>query len=356
MLRAFRELRGVERAAFRTTRLDPAFRALLAVSTSLWFPNQRTSRASAAYASGDASTRDPLTTPPTTPPTTPTPTPAPTRGLCETHVPTFVVCGEGFAPRNARRRVASTDASSDGAHARECRKVVVLADAGHGVGRALLSTLLDFPDCKLVVAAASPSEELCQVLRYQHWAECEALQLDVARVNLGDDDEVRAWRDRVEFTHGVPDVLVTNCGGMPSYWKTNYQSPTDPIKPTSNRPTKFLLRPSPSDACNLDEAAVVGGCRPGGVDVGGVEAVSARVWETRAADWSRMMNDIKGVSNVLRRFLPSMVARGDGAVVNVTHVLDPAEACMVAPYRSARAAVAELTRPRRGNSRRLGRE
>jgi NAD(P)-dependent dehydrogenase (short-subunit alcohol dehydrogenase family) len=330
MSRAFRALRGVGTAAFRTARPDPA------LSTSRGFPNQKTSRAFAA------STRDPPTTNPPTPP----PTPPPTRGLCDTHVPTFVVCGEGFAPRNAAslradgpdwggpsvRRAAFTDAASDDAPPCGCRKVIVLADAGHGVGRALLSSLLDFPDCKLVVAAASPSEDLCQVLRYQHWAECEALQLDVARVNLGDDDEVRAWQERVEFTHGVPDILVTNCGGMPSYWKTNYQPAAE----------EHIRRPDQSDACDLGEAAVVGGCRPGGV--GGVGGVPARVWETRAADWSRMMNDVKGVSNVLRRFLPSMVARGEGAVVNVTHVLDPAEACRVAPYRSARAAVAELTR------------
>jgi hypothetical protein len=45
--------------------------------------------------------------------------------------------------------------------------------------------------------------------RYQHWAECEALQLDVACVDLGSDDAVKHWAERTEFTHGVPDIVIT---------------------------------------------------------------------------------------------------------------------------------------------------
>ena len=56
------------------------------------------------------------------------------------------------------------------------------------------------------------------------------------------------------------------------------------------------------------------------------------------------MNGAKGVAVVLRRFLPSMVARGSGAIVNVTHVLDPPQGANVASYQASRAAISALTR------------
>ena len=70
----------------------------------------------------------------------------------------------------------------------------------------------------------------------------------------------------------------------------------------------------------------------------------ARVWETRAIDWSRMMNDVKGVSALVRHFTPAMVARGSGLVVNVTHVLDPPGGAEVAAYQASRAAISAMTR------------
>ena len=167
----------------------------------------------------------------------------------------------------------------------DCEKVVAVADCGHGVGRALVSALLEFPECRMVVAGATPSSELTTSLHMQHWAECDAMQLDVSRVNLADDAEVKAWKDRVEFTFGVPDVLITNCGELPSYWKLNYEA---------------------AEAfCPNDNEVVVGGCRPledstlhadanaWDDDTGDAPPTTttivrpARVWETRAIDWSR---------------------------------------------------------------------
>ena len=66
-----------------------------------------------------------------------------------------------------------------------------------------------------------------------------------------------------------------------------------------------------------------------------------------------MLNDVKGVANVVRHFAPGMLdrrtrgvpgSRGDfAAVVNVTHVLDPPEAARNAAYRASRAAIGALT-------------
>ena len=47
-----------------------------------------------------------------------------------------------------------------------CNTVVALADCGHGVGRALLAALLEYPDAqRMVVAAATTSEDIACSLR-----------------------------------------------------------------------------------------------------------------------------------------------------------------------------------------------
>ena len=262
----------------------------------------------------------------------------------------FERVGEGFRPARpleeepTRDRPATEGDTSLASRARargDCEKVVAVADCGHGVGRALVSALLEFPECRMVVAGATPSSELTTSLHMQHWAECDAMQLDVERVDLADDAEVKAWKDRVEFTFGVPDVLITNCGELPSYWKLNYEA---------------------AEAfCPNDNEVVVGGCRPledstlhadanawdddtGDAPPPPTPVRPARVWETRAIDWSRMMNDVKGVSALVRHFTPAMVARGSGIVVNVTHVLDPPGGAEVAAYQASRAAISAMTR------------
>lgn len=275
---------------------------------------------------------------------------------------TFVPCGEGFAPdATATRAFASSDARAGG-RVSDCAKTVVLADAGHGVGRALLASLLAYPDCRLTVAAATPSADLVASLRNQHWPECEALQCEVSRVDLGDDADVARWRERVLFTHGTPDVVIANVGCMPSRWLRAYgESPS-------------------GDGARLGAN-------------GRLDRFAA--WRVRAADWSRLMNDVKGVGNVARQFLPAMVqatreeasmeeafandaapdeketkrvienearhprafarsasektrekTRGTRtrAFVVVSHVVDPPAGATLAPYEASRAALAAVTR------------
>ena len=257
---------------------------------------------------------------------------------------TFERVGEGFRP--AQPQPSSND-KSDGdtslasrARARgDCKKIVAIADCGHGVGRALVSAFLEFPECRMVVVGATPSSELTTSLRMQHWADCDAMQLDISKVDLSNDTEVKAWQNRVEFTHGVPDMLITNCGELPSYWKLNYEAK--------------------ENFCPKHTDVVVGGCRPlddttlhadanawddAGYSPSSLPIRAARSWETRAIDWSRMMNDVKGVSGLVRHFTPGMIDRGSGIVVNVTHVLDPPAGAEVAAYQASRAAISALTR------------
>ena len=260
---------------------------------------------------------------------------------------TFVPCGEGFAPDATATRAFSSPDARAGGRVSDCAKTVVLADAGHGVGRALLASLLAYPDCRLTVAAATPSADLVASLRNQHWPECEALQCEVSRVDLGDDADVARWRERVLFTHGTPDVVIANVGCMPSRWLRAYgESPS-------------------GDGARLGAN-------------GRLDRFAA--WRVRAADWSRLMNDVKGVGNVARQFLPAMVqatreeasmeeafandaapdeketkrevenektrekTRGTRAFVVVSHVVDPPAGATLAPYEASRAALAAVTR------------
>jgi len=260
---------------------------------------------------------------------------------------TFVPCGEGFAPDATATRAFSSSDARAGGRVSDCAKTVVLADAGHGVGRALLASLLAYPDCRLTVAAATPSADLVASLRNQHWPECEALQCEVSRVDLGDDADVARWRERVLFTHGTPDVVIANVGCMPSRWLRAYgESPS-------------------GDGARLGAN-------------GRLDRFAA--WRVRAADWSRLMNDVKGVGNVARQFLPAMVqatreeasmeeafandaapdekettreiesektrekTRGTPAFVVVSHVVDPPAGATLAPYEASRAALAAVTR------------
>ena len=259
----------------------------------------------------------------------------------------FVPFGEGFVSKETASRAFASSRDRPGGRVRACSKTVVLADAGHGVGRALLASLLAYPDCRLTVAAATPSADLVASLRNQHWPECEALQCEVSSVDLGDDADVARWRERVLFTHGTPDVVIANVGCMPSRWLRAYgESPS-------------------GDGARLGAN-------------GRLDRFAA--WRVRAADWSRLMNDVKGVGNVARQFLPAMVqatreeasmeeafandaapdeketkreiesektrekTRGTRAFVVVSHVVDPPAGATLAPYEASRAALAAVTR------------
>ena len=264
---------------------------------------------------------------------------------------TFVPCGEGFAPdATATRAFASSDARAGG-RVSDCAKTVVLADAGHGVGRALLASLLAYPDCRLTVAAATPSADLVASLRNQHWPECEALQCEVSRVDLGDDADVARWRERVLFTHGTPDVVIANVGCMPLRWLRAYGDAASGADAASGEKKKSGEKSGDDEtdaSADLDRFAA---------------------WRTEPADWSRLLNDVKGVGNVVRQFLPAMVqaAREEAseafsrkrldrsgktneedlpsrAFAIVSHVVDPPAGATLAPYEASHAALAAVTR------------
>src|SRR5262249_9988526 len=71
---------------------------------------------------------------------------------------------------------------------------------------------------------------------------------------------------------------------------------------------------------------------------------NAPLWELSAAEFEAVIDvNIKGVANVLRHFLPAMVARKRGVVVNFSSGWGRSTSAEVAPYCATKYAIEGLT-------------
>lgn len=71
---------------------------------------------------------------------------------------------------------------------------------------------------------------------------------------------------------------------------------------------------------------------------------NARLWVVSAENFSRVIDaNIKGVVNVIRHFVPAMVARGKGVIVNFSSYWGRSGAAEVAPYCATKWAIEGLT-------------
>ncbi|MEX2186887.1 MAG: SDR family NAD(P)-dependent oxidoreductase [Pirellulales bacterium] len=71
---------------------------------------------------------------------------------------------------------------------------------------------------------------------------------------------------------------------------------------------------------------------------------NAVLWEVPAAEFDRVIDvNIKGVANVLRHFVPAMVARGAGVIVNTSSGWGRSSSPEVAPYCATKWAIEGLT-------------
>jgi NAD(P)-dependent dehydrogenase (short-subunit alcohol dehydrogenase family) len=72
---------------------------------------------------------------------------------------------------------------------------------------------------------------------------------------------------------------------------------------------------------------------------------TAPLWEIPADEFDRVIDiDVKGTANVLRHFLPAMVKRAAGVVVNFSSGWGRATSAEVAPYCAAKYAIEGLTK------------
>ena len=111
---------------------------------------------------------------------------------------------------------------------------------------------------------------------------------DFAVVDVADAAAVKAWADDVLARHGAPDLLLNN-------------------------------------------AALIN--------------ANAPLWDVPAAEFDRLIDvNVKGVANVVRAFVPAMVARGTGVIVNFSSGWGRSTSAEVAPYCASKWAIEGLTR------------
>jgi len=120
-------------------------------------------------------------------------------------------------------------------------------------------------------------------LRFTHPAPHDFTALDVTEEN-----KVALWSEHVLARHGAPDLLINNAALM-------------------NTP--------------------------------------APLWQVPAAEFNKLVDvNIKGVANVIRHFVPAMVARGSGVIVNLSSGWGRSTSPEVAPYCASKYAIEGLTK------------
>jgi NAD(P)-dependent dehydrogenase (short-subunit alcohol dehydrogenase family) len=159
------------------------------------------------------------------------------------------------------------------------RRVIVLTGATRGLGRALVP---QFAAAGHVVAGCGRSADHVAELKKQFGP-----RHLFAAVDVTDAAAVGAWAKQVLAQLGPPDLLVNNAAVM------------NPLAP---------------------------------------------LWEIPAADFDRVINvNVNGVVNSIRAFVPAMVARRTGVIVNLSSGWGRSTAPEVAPYCASKYAVEGLT-------------
>ena len=159
------------------------------------------------------------------------------------------------------------------------QRLVVVTGATRGCGRSMVDR---FIEAGHTVIGCGRSPERIAELAGRHPAPHDFSVADVRR-----DESVRDWAARILRQFGPPDLLVNN-------------------------------------------AAVINETRP--------------LWEVPAAEFDDLFNvNVSGIANVVRHFVPAMVARRSGVIVNFSSGWGRSTAPEVAPYCATKWAVEGLT-------------
>jgi NAD(P)-dependent dehydrogenase (short-subunit alcohol dehydrogenase family) len=158
-------------------------------------------------------------------------------------------------------------------------KIVVITGVTRGLGRAMTAEFLRLGHTVLGCGRSEPA--LAELRRA--YGRPEAFE----RVDVASDEQVRAWAGRVLARAGAPDLLINNAALI-------------------NR--------------------------------------NAPLWQISAHEFDAVIDvNIKGVANVLRHFLPAMIARGRGVIVNFSSGWGRSTDPEVAPYCATKWAIEGLT-------------
>lgn len=158
-------------------------------------------------------------------------------------------------------------------------RLIVLTGVTRGLGRAMAEQFIERGHT--VLGCGRSAVEL-DALRRRF-----ASSHDFAAVDTTRRDQVQAWADSLLAKYGAPDLLLNN-------------------------------------------AAIIN--------------ANAPLWEVPADEFDRLIDvNIKGVVNVLRSFLPAMIARGRGIIVNFSSGWGRSTSPEVAPYCASKYAIEGLT-------------
>ena len=158
-------------------------------------------------------------------------------------------------------------------------KTILITGVSRGLGRAMAE---EFIRLGHTVVGCGRSEKDIAVLQKQFKA-----PHDFSAVDVADDGQVAAWAKTILATHPAPDLLLNN-------------------------------------------AALINNNAP--------------LWKVPAQEFSDVIDvNIKGVVNVIRHFVPAMIARRTGVIVNFSSGWGRSTDAEVAPYCATKWAIEGLT-------------
>lgn len=163
--------------------------------------------------------------------------------------------------------------------ANSIRRLIVVTGATRGLGRALVAPFAQLGHT--VLGCGRGANEVAEL------QQLFPAPHDFSMVDVADAESVEGWARRVLGSHGAPDLLLNNAALI-------------------NR--------------------------------------NAPLWEVPREEFDRLIDvNIKGVANVIRAFVPAMVARRKGVIVNLSSGWGRSTSPEVAPYCASKYAVEGLT-------------
>jgi len=163
--------------------------------------------------------------------------------------------------------------------ARNQPKVVVVTGATRGLGLAMVEKFIELGH---TVLGCGRSREAVETLRHKYQGAHDFALVDVSR-----ESQVEPWAARLLSSRGAPDLLINN-------------------------------------------AAIIN--------------KNAPLWQVPAEEFDQVIDiNVKGVANVIRHFVPAMVARKSGVVVNFSSGWGRSVDADVGPYCASKWAVEGLT-------------
>ena len=163
--------------------------------------------------------------------------------------------------------------------ARNQPRVIVITGATKGLGQAMIPKFIELGH---TVLGCGRSREIVEILRRTYRPPHDFAAVDVAQESL-----VEPWAARLLSTFGAPDLLINNAG---------------------------------------------------------IINKNAPLWQVPGDEFDRLFDvNVKGMANVIRHFVPAMIARKTGLVINFSSGWGRTVAKEVAPYCASKWAVEGLT-------------